>query len=532
MELKVPGGAGYALTRPPQTDDELHALVKLLWGVDLPRKQVCPNHVSPFHAFSHAFFSKDPNYGVWYGSRGTGKSLMLAILGLTKAILLDVDVTILGGSMAQSANVHEHNRNLLQFDRAPSWALKKNIATEILTNANAYIRPLPASQKTVRGPHPNTTLLDEVDEMEKKIYDAAMGQAQPEENNPHGATIPEYVVASSTWQNVEGTFTEVLNDAYDNNLPVFTWCWREVIKPHGWMDPEFIERKRRTVPAEFFRVEFDLGEPSGESSAFDINKITPYFIDYEAPVDHRKADGDEEYVWEEPIPGGLYAAGADWAKSKDYTVISVARIDVEPVQLVYWRKVNRRDWPTMIGYFNDVTMRYQASSAHDATGMGNVITDYVDERTLKVVMTSDKRKPLMNEYIVALENGEYRLPNHLFRSHKATTTDAVWGGAQSSDHLADEVVSMAMVHRARTRMPPPVSGIGVAREERSPAWMNGVQRTPAVSTHTMDGIVRFLSFFLPFFFPSFPLSFLSSFFLFVFSFIFSFGYCSLICFYL
>lgn len=481
--------ASYSLQRPPVNEDELHAIVKLMWGVDLPRVKVCPDHVAPFTAFASAFFSKWPNYAVWYGSRGTGKSLMLAILALTKSMLLDVDVTILGGSMAQSSNVHEHNRNLLDFTRAPSWALKKNIATEIITNAGVYIRPLPASQKTVRGPHPNTTLLDEVDEMEKKIYDAAMGQALAKEN-PFGAIIPEYVVASSTWQNVDGTFTEVLNDARDNGMPVFTWCWREVIKPHGWMDPGNIERKRLTVPAEFFRVEYDLGEPSGEASAFDVLKIAPFFPAYPEPVEHRKADKDEVYVWAKPDPGGTYAAGADWGKSKDYTVISVARIDVEPVKLVYWRKVARRDWPTMIGYFNDVLNDYQAVSAHDATGMGSVIADYVDERSLKVTMTKDKRTPLITEYIVDVENGNWELPDFLLRAHKATTVDAVFGGAMSADHLPDEVVSLAMVERARTRLPTPTAGTTIARDEIAPKWMRDLQTTPQVTSTTSDGVVR------------------------------------------
>lgn len=745
VSLTLPDGAGFALTRPPQDEDELHALVELLWGISLPRVQVCPGHVAPFTAFSNAYFSRHPNYAVWYGSRGTGKSLMLAILALTKAILLDVDVTLLGGSMAQSANVHEHNRNLLRFPRAPEWALSKNIATEILTNSGAYIRPLPASQTTVRGPHPNTTLLDEVDEMEYDIYKAAMGQAM-QKPNAKGVEIPEYVVASSTWQNVDGcvlvgtpvltrsgdlpieqivagdqvwtrdgwrtveaslnmgdqptlevvtasghairctpwhpfwvvghgwvradalapgshvlahvlpsavseaslsptldtdallvdsvpldeslvpvgagvvgvvdgslagsssptvfrsgddfqvsrvdasslkaqvidfhavgygsdddfvdptvsevgtfgavppavlqavsgvvgragpddtfvgfevegysvvgdpvvsvshtpivvptwdltvegtheyvaggllvhnTFTKVLNDARERGMPVYTWCWREVTEPHGWMKKDFIERKKLTVPAEFWRVEYELGEPSGESSAFDVLKIQPFFKAME-PVETRKADSDTEYVFAHPVPEGSYAAGADWAKSKDHTVITVVRTDVEPHPVVYWRKVNRRDWPTMIEMFNDVTARYQAVSAHDATGLGGVITDYVDERTLKVVMTKQKRMPLMTEYIVAVERGEYLLPEHLFNAHKATTVDAVFGGSEG-DHLPDEIVSLAMAHRAGTRVPSPTGAQAVKRTETPPKWLSGMQQTPNIIDVVTDGDVR------------------------------------------
>src|SRR5213595_2423415 len=138
------------LARAPQTDDELHALIRALWGINLPRVAVCPEHVSPFQAVAHAFFARDPGYAVWYASRGSGKSLALAVLGLTKTFVLDADTTILGGSMTQSQNVREHMSTLLEYRSAPLYALRKNTATSIVTVTGKRIRPLPASQTTVR----------------------------------------------------------------------------------------------------------------------------------------------------------------------------------------------------------------------------------------------------------------------------------------------------------------------------------------------------------------------------------------------
>ncbi len=77
------------IAREPLNDDELWWLIKAFWGVELPRHRVCPGHVSPFEAVAHAFFARDPGFAVWYASRGSGKSLALAVLGLTKSITLD-----------------------------------------------------------------------------------------------------------------------------------------------------------------------------------------------------------------------------------------------------------------------------------------------------------------------------------------------------------------------------------------------------------------------------------------------------------
>ncbi len=73
---------------------------------------------------AHAYFGRDPGFAVWYASRGSGKSLALAVLGLTKSITLDINATILGGSMTQSQNVAMHMRTLLEHRNAPLYALK------------------------------------------------------------------------------------------------------------------------------------------------------------------------------------------------------------------------------------------------------------------------------------------------------------------------------------------------------------------------------------------------------------------------
>ena len=146
------------------------------------------------------------------GGRGSGKSLALAALGLVKAFTSDVDVTILGGSMTQSLNVREHMRKLMAHPNFPKYAVTKDTATLIEMTTGKRVRPLPASETTVRGPHPPLQLLDEIDEMDYKIYNSSLGQAM-EQENALGQTVREYIVASSTWQNPEGTFTKVIEDA-------------------------------------------------------------------------------------------------------------------------------------------------------------------------------------------------------------------------------------------------------------------------------------------------------------------------------
>lgn len=770
------------LPRPPVTKDELWETVRVLWGVEIPRMKICPDHVAPFDAFAEGYFGNASNWSLWYGSRGTGKSLMLALLALTKAAILEINVALLGGSMAQSQNVQEHIENLLLYPAAPSWAVSQQIQTQITFTGGNWIRPLPASQKTVRGPHPQMTCLagwsmvntpngdktidslqpgdviwvsrdeatpdrgvvqsvinqgwketvnvygdagvltctadheihtqrgwveagdlqpgdvltvwepsdraqleqdrtvpkvlanvwasrdahlrlwqdavaegshmpgllhgqqedhgtgvrglwlpgeaeddtemplmshdvdeqregagevrssqsdrkswsapvsgggasgnaaytarytvpdigtaravgggllvadvpevdrgsrgvlarsseepeqgpgeaphagvgryegsvpthgsdgvlvggvvrrvepgplchvwdistdarnfyangvlvhnclDEIDEMDIKVYNAAMGQAMAKPN-ARGIVVSEMVVASSTWQNPIGTFQTVRDDALKKGLPVRTWCFREVLKteenPTGWMDPDFIERKRASVPAELFRVEYELGEPAGGSRAFDLEALNKTFV--QMPVVRELHKGsDEMWVFEEPEVNGWYAIGADWAKEEDMTVIVVFRIDESVRRCVYLRRVNRRPYPEMAKMFNDTMKAYNAVGAHDATGLGNVVNDLLDDRVIKFTMSGNKRKEMLTSYISAVEQLRYRLPANTpsFNAHKGATQEDIYGGSSSwKAHLPDDVAAFALCHYAAEHGAPVAAAEGVQKTDYRP----------------------------------------------------------------
>jgi hypothetical protein len=72
-------------------DDELHALIRALWGINLPRVKVCPEHVSPFEAVAHAYFAETPVTPSGTPPEARVSRLALAVLGLTKTFVLDAD---------------------------------------------------------------------------------------------------------------------------------------------------------------------------------------------------------------------------------------------------------------------------------------------------------------------------------------------------------------------------------------------------------------------------------------------------------
>lgn len=447
----------------PRTEDELWWTVNALWDVRIPR-HTCgdPTHTPPFELFADAYFNRGPSIAFWHGSRGlSGKSFMLSILGITKAFMLGTDVNILGGSINQSANVHEAMRNALDSENAPRDMIVAEGANLISLSNKAKIRPLTASQKTVRGPHPPFLLLDEIDEMDQKILDAAQGQPLPQKNWL-GIVNRPYTVMCSTWQNPQGTFTEMKRRWDEKGRPMKTWCYKCTSNPiDGWLDQQTINEKKEEINAEMWRVEYELGEPSIGNRAFDSDAIERMFNDplYPfAPIFEKTSKDFEEYVFEDPKADGQYIVAADWAQAKDFTVISVWRIDradIGPINCVYYARLNRRPYPFMIKMFNDATRKYQAEAIHDATGLGNVITDLVDIRARGFQMIGAKRSGMLSEYVAAVENDRVRCPKipTAYAAHKYAQVGDLYSAAQEF-HLPDEVCSFALAFKhARKHKP-------------------------------------------------------------------------------
>jgi hypothetical protein len=456
----------FALDRLPADDDELYHLVTALWGVVIPRHTVCPEHVAPFEVFADAYFNRgDDSITLWHGSRGlSGKSFMLSILGLTKAFLLGTDVNLLGGSLAQSTNIHEHMRSAMESSSAPKYMIETEAQYLIKLSNGARIRPLTASQKTVRGPHPPFLLLDEIDEMDINILDAALGQPMPQKNYL-GDIIKPYTVLCSTWQNPEGTFTEVRRRFEERGLPIKTWCYRESANPiDGWLTEETIESKKREISKEMWRVEYELGEPSIGNRAFDSDAIEKTFAGEFAPVYEKNIKDYEEYVLEEPKHNNRYVAAADWAKEQDYTVITVMNVTERPFTLAYFLKLNRRPYPYMVGRFNEAIMKYSASALHDRTGLGNVVNDYLDIRANGFTMTGEKRDAMLAEYVSAIEKGEMEFPKitSVYLSHKYCRVGDLYDRSKDY-HLPDDVCSLALAYRASNKYGAPVTPIGVRK---------------------------------------------------------------------
>jgi hypothetical protein len=399
-------------------------------GLKIPDTQVCSDHTTPFRAFADAYFAR---YGVsvWLASRGFGgKSYLLALLGHCEADTLGAEVTILGGSGEQSVRVLEY---LQKWSSA-----EENVQRRTRYKSGGLVMALMASSKSARGPHSPRLRCDEVDEMDLTILDAAMGQPM---SSP---TIPKQTVLSSTHHYPDGTFTEVLRRAGENNWPVYRWCYKEThAEPDGWLTSEEIESKRGEVTKSMFQAEYDLQEPSPEGRAILPEAVDACFL---KKLGEYPGELGREIIIEPPEQFAKYATGADWAKKKDYTVIDTFRIDCRPMRRVAWGRYGRMAWPSMIAKFDERVNKYPGKACHDATGLGDVVGDYQAVNAQGIVLSGQVRSDVFTKYIAAIENGTIQsaLIRYCEAEHRYCTNEDLMG----SGHPPDSFVAGAMAFRA------------------------------------------------------------------------------------
>jgi hypothetical protein len=462
--------AAHKFQLPIADEEALRTFVRVAWGVRIPDKQVCPNHTTPWRAFAGAYFARS-SVAVWKASRGlAGKTYLLSLLALTEAVTLKANISILGGSGEQSVNALKYNDEFWQHRGAPEHLLVSDPKRETRLKWGNSIRALMASQASARGPHPQRLRLDEIDVMDIKILDAAMGQPMSKEDVKFGERrrkILQQTVMSSTHQNANGTMTKILQRAGEKGWPVHEWCFRESAKPHGWLAQSDIDQKKADVTTIMWLTEYELQEPSPESRAIQPDAVGFMFdkalgdyeghegeyIEIEPPLwvckrcgyegeNHKRRDSCSTCRRE--LAKASYVHGTDWAKKVDWTVICTLRTDCDPMRIVAFERLGRRAWPYMVGRLNKRIERYGGRAAHDGTGIGDVVDGYLEQPATGIIMVGRARSDLITEYIAAIERKEIVSPwiSFMESEHRYASVDDISG----SGHLPDTIAAGALAY--------------------------------------------------------------------------------------
>ena len=181
----------------------------------------CDGHSAPLD-FVSSWIIDRPSLSLVHGPRGGGKSFLRALATHYDSILYNGHSTrILGGSLAQSKQVY----NALKMFEAKAPECFRMFAAERASYINGSdVEILAASSKSVRGPHVPTLALDEVDEIDTDLREAAMGMSMSRGN------VRGMVSMTSTWHKVGGPMANLVEMAEAGAFPIWRFCAFEVLE--------------------------------------------------------------------------------------------------------------------------------------------------------------------------------------------------------------------------------------------------------------------------------------------------------------
>jgi hypothetical protein len=203
--------------------EELLTFIEVFWGVHIPRAKVCPQHTPPADYIIDSFFEKAQDSVCW-ANRGGGKTFNGALVTWLDSLFKShCETKILGGSGEQSLRMYEHILSLLTppFQHlVDGEALRTR--THLVNGSNIQI--LTASTRSVRCPHPQKLKLDEVDEIEDRIYEASL--LIPKSAMGIKASVQIY----STMHKAYGLMNKVISEAAQSGYKIYKWCVFDVME--------------------------------------------------------------------------------------------------------------------------------------------------------------------------------------------------------------------------------------------------------------------------------------------------------------
>ncbi|OFW61819.1 MAG: hypothetical protein A2Z35_06185 [Actinobacteria bacterium RBG_19FT_COMBO_36_27] len=261
---------GYTFEKiAPKTKEHLAVYCSVVLNNRFPHPAYCPDHDSPLDAI-WAAYAEIEDFSIWYAMRGSGKTYDLSILAWLESLFKpQCGTTVLGGSLEQSTKAVGYLDYLWRMPGVPhEMLINGSVAGRgFKLNNGSWVQALAASPKSVRGPHPQKLRLDELDEMDRVIYDAALGQ--PKSN--HG--IKDNVVISSTLHHAFGLMTEVIDEREKIGARLYKWCVEEVREPRGFWTNDEIGRKLKQLTTAMWDSEYLLKRPMVGDTVFDFESV-------------------------------------------------------------------------------------------------------------------------------------------------------------------------------------------------------------------------------------------------------------------
>jgi len=209
--------------------ESLRRLLKHGMGgiINVPEKINCKTegHCAPFDFVYDVLINNVSDYIVWANRSGSKTFYAGFITWLQSYFYNKLETNFLGGSETQSNKAYEAFSDFWDITDMDRSCLKKPpmISSTIWKNGSK-VNILTASERSVRGPHTQRLIMDEVDEMDESIHESALSQTQEKYGISGG------VGELSTNHKLTGVMSQSIERAEVSGKKIYKWCIWECLE--------------------------------------------------------------------------------------------------------------------------------------------------------------------------------------------------------------------------------------------------------------------------------------------------------------
>jgi len=230
----------------PLTRIRLKQYLRRFLNYRVPDRHICGHHASPFdylwHTYSCDLLSEinrqklHPNPPFRYkqlaggdcivwANRGGGKTQLAAVAALLEGMFKKKCQTlILAGSLDQSGRMYDYLCEFIEAGKYKPFIKGRMLSESCRFTNGTTVEALSQSARSVRGRHVNKLRCDEIELFDEDVLNAAKFVTQS--TNGHVAAMEMF----STLHRPYGLMQKIIENAAQNNTPVFQWCMWEVIE--------------------------------------------------------------------------------------------------------------------------------------------------------------------------------------------------------------------------------------------------------------------------------------------------------------
>ena len=333
----------------PTTPAALNDWLQTAAGNRLPSKAVCPGHSSPLDAV-WAIFSHSENEAVWLGSRGSGKTLALALLHIANCTLkAGFETAHYGGIQPQAKRCHRYVNGAIIAQPSLKQVVTDVLVTRITWRNGSELSIAPLTDRQSQSPHGALVSVDEVESAKPKPLERV--RSVPIQYEQH----PGQLILASTRVEAAGLMDKTLEDAKERGVPIYEWCWLEALQPctiepdsplypyvpavlredgkavviesDGWRLLADLEATHARVSEETWQVEYMNARPAAKALVYPVEPIVTEDAEYQ--------------------PGaGPVIIGGDWGFT-DLTAFVFAQLrgtELAVFDLLEGKGISERDW--------------------------------------------------------------------------------------------------------------------------------------------------------------------------------------------